>query len=737
MPLSDEDAAALRADLVRLQREKGAVPRQSAEPPPHCPLKDVPNNLSFRSLSNFVSAANREHETKLERLRKERLLGTSFNGQCGGGSADCRGTAATTMGSMWTRGLSAGGGSGQGLSYVPRGTSPKFPVECPPYVYIAWERRFEVFIINQGLGHTISPDAPQIAVISCVDDAYLVTEHRRVWGYICEATAAAPFENRLYECYSVSDALRAMREWALPLYPAERHLLVAELEGVQFMGDEDPKFVFARISRLETTMRAVGIKKNESDIVQTILRQLPERYDNVKITTLADPQLTRSRLENTIRSAYAQRKDHEIAKQWPAVGAPAEPPNPHALVVGRGFRDGGAVGGEGQRRDGGMVSRGGGMLRQQQQLQQHWSRGGGMLRQQQQQQQQHWSRDGGMPRQKQQQQHWSRGGGMARQQQQQQQWSHGGEIPHQHQRSSHAFPSARQARQQQPLQQPSRGTPTIGGDGEDGSSPLSETFFGGDGGAVEEWLQSDNMEMPMFSLSEGPQQSAPTAVALAATAPEAEAVTGTSVLPAVSSKGVAETHTSSIGAASTAAPAAAPPTGGTVFPTASVAEAARAPSSADEAAVLTAASATSDTVLSAAPIRGAVGVRESSAGTVSSNAAAEAAPSTGDIAAPDDSVERAARSSRQQLGPLVKSAAREGRPPTPLIPLSCFHWRSAITTAAGCSMAVVVVVTIAAAAAAAAATTTPATTTYGGMQPVLEHCCDPLIRGNDAGGVRE
>ena len=103
----------------------------------------------------------------------------------------------------------------------------------------------------------------------------------------------------------------------------------------------------------------------------------------------------------------------------------------------------------------------------------------------------------------------SRGGGMPRHQQQQQQqqhqWSRGGGIPHQHQRSSHAFPPARQALQQQPLQQPSRGIPTIGGDGEDESSPLSETLFGGDGGAVEEWLQSENVEMPMFSLPEGPQ----------------------------------------------------------------------------------------------------------------------------------------------------------------------------------------------------------------------------------------
>ena len=74
----------------------------------------------------------------------------------------------------------------------------------------------------------------------------------------------------------------------------------------------------------------------------------------------------------------------------------------------------------------------------------------------------------------------------------------------------------------------------------------------------------------MFSLSERPQQSAPTAVALAATAPAAEAVAGTSVFPAVSSKDVAGTPTSSMGVVSAAVPAAAPSTGGTVFPTASV-----------------------------------------------------------------------------------------------------------------------------------------------------------------------
>ena len=194
--------------------------------------------------------------------------------------------------------------------------------------------------------------------------------------------------------------------------------------------------------------------------------------------------------------------------------------------------------------------------------------------------------------------------------------------------------------------------------------------------AFEEWLQSDDMKMPMFSPSEGPQQSAPTVVAVAAAAPAAEAVTGTRVFPAASSKGVAEAPASSAGAASAPVHAAAPATGGTVFPNASLGGAARAPASADATSTLTTAPATggtvpsatsvgeapassavaaaseeisaaepatSGTVPSAASIRGAIGGRESSTGAVSSDAEAEATPSTGGTAAPVASAKRAAR----------------------------------------------------------------------------------------------
>ena len=98
--------------------------------------------------------------------------------------------------------MRVGGGLGQGLSYVSRDGVPKFPAKGPPYVYIAWERCFEVFIANQGLGHNISPDAPQITVISCVDDAYL-------FGHFGEALVTA---QRGIEVHLRSDCWCSLRE---------------------------------------------------------------------------------------------------------------------------------------------------------------------------------------------------------------------------------------------------------------------------------------------------------------------------------------------------------------------------------------------------------------------------------------------------------------------------------------------------------------------------------------------
>ena len=277
----------------------------------------------------------------------------------------------------------------------------------------------------------------------------------------------------------------------------------------------------------------------------------------------------------------------------------------------------------------------------------------------------------------------------------------------------------------------------------------------------EQWLQSDNMEMPMFSPSEGPQQSAPTAVTLAAAAPAAEAVTGTRVFLAVSSKGVAGAPASSAGAALAAVPAALPATGGTVFPTASVWGAARAPASADGIAALTAApatggtvpftalvggapassavaaeaaepaeSATSGNVPSAASVRGAVGTRESSAGAVPSDPATEAAPSTDGIAAPTASTAREARALASAAGfdgeiCGARGASTHPFDPGTVCPLEV-HYYNGIWLQHGSSTGT------------SSSSSNDNTSDHDSWWDAtcVEHCNDPLIRGNYAGEVR-
>ena len=100
-----EEIAALRADLERMEKK---------------------NELQ-----------ERKWETEFERLRRERSWGTSSDRQGGDNSADRRGTAVPTMGSMWTRGVSTAADLEQSLTYVSRGIVPKLPVECSPSEYIA------------------------------------------------------------------------------------------------------------------------------------------------------------------------------------------------------------------------------------------------------------------------------------------------------------------------------------------------------------------------------------------------------------------------------------------------------------------------------------------------------------------------------------------------------------------------------------------------------------------------
>ena len=104
--------------------------------------------------------------------------------------------------------------------------------------------------------------------------------------------------------------------------------------------------------------------------------------------------------------------------------------------------------------------------------------------------------------------------------------------------------------------------------------------------------------------------------------------------------------------------------------TASLGGAAMALASADATSALTTEPATTCTVPSAAPVRGAIGGRESSTGTVSSDAEAEATPSTGGTAAPDASA--AARKLASADGSAGEICGERGAPTHPFDPGTVF-----------------------------------------------------------------
>ena len=118
---------------------------------------------------------------------------------------------------------------------------------------------------------------------------------------------------------------------------------------------------------------------------------------------------------------------------------------------------------------------------------------------------------------------------------------------------------------------------------------------------------------------------------------------------------------------------AAPATGGTVPFAASVGGATASSAVAAVSAEISATEkVTSGTVPSAAPIRRTVGVRESSAGAVSSIAAVEAVPSNGDTAAPVASVARAARKLALAAGSAGEICGERGASTHPFDPGTMF-----------------------------------------------------------------
>ncbi|CAM9642248.1 unnamed protein product, partial [Pylaiella littoralis] len=122
---------------------------------------------------------------------------------------------------------------------------------------------------------------------------------------------------------------------------------------------EHPDKFFARLDSMLHILSYAGEKKSEADIVRIIRRRLPDRlYLVEKRSVLIASGLSREKVEESIRSAFARYQSAKLLGSTSSAAAPATPaPAPatvatspsHALVFGAGgnFRRGGGRGGVG------------------------------------------------------------------------------------------------------------------------------------------------------------------------------------------------------------------------------------------------------------------------------------------------------------------------------------------------------------------------------------------------------
>ena len=122
----------------------------------------------------------------------------------------------------------------------------------------------------------------------------------------------------------------------------------------------------------------------DHEVTRILTRRLPsEFYDVEQRTSLLRPGITRSEMEEIVRTSHANRKTKELEERKLAAVAsmaPAPLADPHALAVGGGFQGRYGGGGPQQQQQQQQQRR---PYRQQQQLQQQQQRqlGGGLQQQ--------------------------------------------------------------------------------------------------------------------------------------------------------------------------------------------------------------------------------------------------------------------------------------------------------------------------------------------------------------------
>ena len=188
---------------------------------------------------------------------------------------------------------------------------PKFPSSATKAS--SWVKRMSLFLQAQGLGYTIQHNPNPVPVISDTDRARLVLrhgeqtvrDHERAWCFLLEATADAPFEDRLLACTTLEEAWWIVAQWHMPATDSEKELLTDQLDNARMGTDEDPKLFFARVDGIINTLRSAGITKEEREVTRIIIRNLPEDYDVERRGVLLKPDISRVEVEEIVRTRHA------------------------------------------------------------------------------------------------------------------------------------------------------------------------------------------------------------------------------------------------------------------------------------------------------------------------------------------------------------------------------------------------------------------------------------------------
>jgi len=261
-----------------------------------------------------------------------------------GGSSAGSGTSGAAGGAVpWRLG---GEGTRDGgfdeLSLLRRlvaGTSYSRPPRLPrdPKKQFAWLRHLRLFLANVGLEDTLTLSAVTgpVCVISSSRSVLLsqhpesvVAEHVQAWSFISTSVAGSILDEKLQCCESVAEAWSMLEKWVLPLSRGEKYILEQQFHHIPHVPGADPKIYFAEFDRLINIMSAVGIHKTPQQIVDAMIRQLPDEYYIQQAILRAKQDITRHQVEDTIGDAYAERIAEHVTQP------PAVPSAPHALFVG-------------------------------------------------------------------------------------------------------------------------------------------------------------------------------------------------------------------------------------------------------------------------------------------------------------------------------------------------------------------------------------------------------------------